>query len=807
MDKYIEMLADLPFDLLHIAQSFANDNKSPKIEPAHMLRALLHKSAGLVNYIEDTLDEDYYYLVDWADMRMKQCDKSPYPMKGIELSHDAQNVVKEAKEIADAAGKGAIDGPCLLAALASPGVGFSYEQLKTLALSADKIKKQIGTGAPVKSAPATGGSTGGGFAAAGASTAAQDAGYFVDMLAELPAEDVIGFDGEVRSMADVLARKDRANLLIVGETGVGKTSLIHGILQRIRDKKVAASLEGLKPYELDLIALSQGVSYKGEIEDRFKQVTEQLMQETQPILIIENFHRVEDKQSTLNGILPGLKKLLSKNQLQVIITSTVDGYTKDIEKDKELTAYFEKITVEEPNEEQAIAIIEAKRKGYEDFHHLPIDDEVPAEIVRLAKRYMPDRRLPSSALDLLDRAMASTKINNEMAALNEGEGATIAEKLEKEAVRDVVATMTGIPMGNIQSEEREKLGNAEQILHQRVVGQSHAIKSILDAIFESRSGLNKKGQPMGSFFFLGPTGTGKTELAKSLANFLFDDETAMLRFDMSEYKEEHSVALLYGAPPGYVGYEEGGLLVNQIRQHPYSVVLFDEIEKAHKSVFDLFLQILDEGKLHDRLGRVGDFSNSPIIFTSNIGSEYIFKSFGEGKVPTHDQLLEVMQGSFRPEFLARLTEIVPFSPITTEMINRIFDIHIKNLLKTLNEQNITLVIDDSARKYVTSVGFNAHYGARPILGIIRKEIRRPLSKLIIAGDITPGDTVTMKYDEEKNQIFWDIDDGQPEPEGAAEVPSASPEGEAPAAEEAPKPKKAKKAKAEAPAEPEAPAEA
>ena len=807
MDKYIEMLADLPFDLLHIAQSFANDNKSPKIEPAHMLRALLHKSAGLVNYIEDTLDEDYYYLVDWADMRMKQCDKSPYPMKGIELSHDAQNVVKEAKEIADAAGKGAIDGPCLLAALASPGVGFSYEQLKTLALSADKIKKQIGTGAPVKSAPATGGSTGGGFAAAGASTAAQDAGYFVDMLAELPTEDVIGFDNEVRSMADVLARKDRANLLIVGETGVGKTSLIHGILQRIRDKKVAASLEGLKPYELDLIALSQGVSYKGEIEDRFKQVTEQLMQETQPILIIENFHRVEDKQSTLNGILPGLKKLLSKNQLQVIITSTVDGYTKDIEKDKELTAYFEKITVEEPNEEQAIAIIEAKRKGYEDFHHLPIDDEVPAEIVRLAKRYMPDRRLPSSALDLLDRAMASTKINNEMAALNEGEGATIAEKLEKEAVRDVVATMTGIPMGNIQSEEREKLGNAEQILHQRVVGQSHAIKSILDAIFESRSGLNKKGQPMGSFFFLGPTGTGKTELAKSLANFLFDDETAMLRFDMSEYKEEHSVALLYGAPPGYVGYEEGGLLVNQIRQHPYSVVLFDEIEKAHKSVFDLFLQILDEGKLHDRLGRVGDFSNSLIIFTSNIGSEYIFKSFGEGKVPTHDQLLEVMQGSFRPEFLARLTEIVPFSPITTEMINRIFDIHIKNLLKTLNEQNITLVIDDSARKYVTSVGFNAHYGARPILGIIRKEIRRPLSKLIIAGDITPGDTVTMKFDEEKNQIFWDIDDGQPEPEGAAEVPSASPEGEAPAAEEAPKPKKAKKAKAEAPAEPEAPAEA
>ncbi len=779
MDKYSELLANMPFDLLHIAQSFATDNKSPKIEPAHLLRALLHKSAGLVNYIEDTLDEDYYYLVDWADMRMKQCDKSPYPMKGIELSRDAQNVVKEAKEIADNAGLADIDGPCLLASLVSPGVGFSYDQLKTLPLQSEKIKKQIGSGAPVKTASAASGTS---YAAASSQPADND--YCVDMLSELPEAAIIGFDSEVRSMTEVLARKDRANLLLVGETGVGKTSLIQSIMQRVRDKVVPASLQGLQPFELDLIALSQGVSYKGEIEDRFKQVTEQMMQQAQPLLVIENFHRVEDKQSTLNGILPGLKKLLSKNQLQVLITSTVDGYTKDIEKDKELTAFFEKITVEEPTEEQAIDIIQAKRQSYEDFHHLPIDDEVPAEIVRLAKRYMPDRRLPSSALDLLDRAMASAKIANELAALNQEaqDAQQTQQKLEKSAVRDVVSKMTGIPMGNIQSEEREKLGNAEQILHQRVVGQNHAIKSILDAIFESRSGLNKKGQPMGSFFFLGPTGTGKTELAKSLANFLFDDETAMLRFDMSEYKEEHSVALLYGAPPGYVGYEEGGLLVNQIRQHPYSVVLFDEIEKAHKSVFDLFLQILDEGKLHDRLGRVGDFSNSLIIFTSNIGSEYIFKSFGEGKVPTHDQLLEVMQGNFRPEFLARLTEIVPFSPITPEMINRIFDIHIKNLLKTLNEQNIKLVIDDSARKYVTSVGFNAHYGARPILGIIRKEIRRPLSKLIIAGDIVPGDTVTMKYDEEQKQINWDIDSPDGDEPSAEEPVAEKPVAEEPAAE-------------------------
>ena len=782
MDKYAKILENLPSGYLHIAQSFATDNKSPKIEPAHLLRALLHKSMGLVNFIEDTLDEDYYYLIDWSDMRMKQCDKSPYGMKEAELSHDAQNVVKEAMDLAEKCGLPDLNLICLLAALAKPGVGFSYEQLKTMPLQADKIIKVIESD-PAAKKPTPPKASAGGISTASSAGVPDMAEFCVAMLDEVPETNVIGFDKEVLSIIEVLARKDRANILIVGETGVGKTSLINGIVQRVRDKKVPASLEALQPYELDLIALSQGVSYKGEIEDRFKKVSEALLGQTQPVLVIENFHRVEDKQSTLNGILPGLKKLLSKNELQVVCTSTIDGYTKDIEKDKEFTAFFEKITVEEPNEEQAIEIIKSKRESYEQFHHLPIEDEVPAEIVRLAKRYMPDRRLPSSALDLLDRAMSSVKIATEMAALDEDKKDEPKEvKLEKDAVRDVVAKMTGIPMGNIQSEEREKLGNAEEILHKRVVGQNHAIKSILDAIFESRSGLNKKGQPMGSFFFLGPTGTGKTELAKSLANFLFDDETAMLRFDMSEYKEEHSVALLYGAPPGYVGYEEGGLLVNQIRQHPYSVVLFDEIEKAHKSVFDLFLQILDEGKLHDRLGRVGDFSNSLIIFTSNIGSDYIFKSFGEGIVPTHDKLLEVMQGSFRPEFLARLTEIVPFSPITEEMIDRIFDIHIKNLLKTLKEQNIKLVIDESARKYVTKVGFNAHYGARPILGIIRKEIRRPLSKLIIAGDVAAGDTVTMKYDEEQKQIQWDIDSPEGGEEPAKEAPAPAPEAPAPAPE-------------------------
>lgn len=749
MDKYVEQLSSLHFDLLHIAQSYANDNNSPLIEPAHILRALLHKSAGLINFIEDTLDSDYYYLVDWADMRIQQCDKSPYKMKGFDFSHETKSVIKEAVNISEKAGLSQIDATCILAALITPGIAFSFEQLKTMPLKSEKVLNTI------KSSPSTNTNTSDTIGHSKVETEENE--YYISLLNDCKETNIIGFDNEKRSLIEVLARKDRANILIVGETGVGKTSLIECLVQLIKKNQIPASLSGLNPYELDVISLSQGVSYKGEIEDRFKDVIKNILNTPQPVLVIENFHRIEDKQSVLNGLLPILKKLLSKNQIQLICTTTIDGFTKDIENDKELVSYFEKITIDEPTEELAIEILKSKCCEYEEFHNIPMEGDVPSEIVRLAKRYMPDKNLPSSALDLLDRSMASVKIENELADIAGGDALNKKiERLEKSTIRDVVSKMTGIPMGNIQSEEREKLSNAEAILHKRVVGQNHAIKSILDAIYESRSGLNKKGQPMGSFFFLGPTGTGKTELAKSLADFLFNDETSILRFDMSEYKEEHSVALLYGAPPGYVGYEEGGLLVNQIRQKPYSVVLFDEIEKAHKSVFDLFLQILDEGKLHDRLGRVGDFSNSLIIFTSNIGSDYIFKSFAENKVPTHDQMLEVMQGQFRPEFLARLTEIVPFSPITEEMIDKIFDIHIKNLLKTLKEQNIEFEIHESARKYVTKVGFNAHYGARPILGIIRKEIRRPLSKLIISGDITPGDKVIMMYDDKNNAINWEI---------------------------------------------------
>jgi len=812
--------------LTNIANSYAEEYCSDAIYPAHLFKATLHKETGLVDFIEKELDKDYYYLQDWADIQMQLAPRAVKPMRGLELSDESQAVMDEAENYKVKFGLDEVNAVCVLASLVTPGVGFSFDQLKTLPLTPAEISAKMGGGVNVD-APAMGIPSSGAAKASGRGALGK---YCIDKVAEYrsgKAGKVIGFEKEIATIYEILGRKTKANLLITGEAGVGKTALVNGFVAQLAEGHVPGFLDGAAVYEVDNAALGGDAQYKGEVDDRFKGIIAEVEDMPNAVLVIEGLDKLFDKQGNLFGASTILKNELTRGRLQLLATSSIDGYTKNIETDKEMVSKMEKVTVEEPTADLCLRILKGAMPEYEDYHKLKVDEEVMSDAIRLAKRYLNEKSLPDSAFDLLDRTMAQVKTLNdvtgdvlsglqtELAGLKERAAnakdddpqlmkeldwlnyelfnkvnciliagldndvdfsklPTVKERIaflegilaklteqskeKRENLKGsdldaVVAKQTGIPLGKVQTKERDRLLGAEETLKKRVVGQDYAVKKVLDAVYESRSGLTKKGQPMGSFFFLGPTGTGKTELSKALAAFLFGDESSLIRFDMSEFKEEHSVALLYGAPPGYVGYEEGGLLVNKIRQNPYSVVLFDEIEKAHKSVFDLFLQILDEGKLHDRLGRVGDFSNALVLFTSNIGSQFIVDKYNKGEMPQNNELMDIMQGYFRPEFLARLTEIVPFSPITDKTVTSIFDIHLKGLLKLLEEQNITLTLTPKARETIALRGYNQQYGARPVIGIIRKELRHPLSKMLIAGKIKPGDNIEVNIDKEGNPVF------------------------------------------------------
>ncbi len=736
-------------ELKKIANSFAEENHSDAIYPAHLFKAILHKEIGLVHFLETDLNKDYYYLQDWADIQMQLAPRTARPMRDLEYSDESIAVMEEAENYQAKFGLDECTDVCVLASLVTPGVGFTFDQLKTLPLTPAEISDKIGHGVSVE-APDMATST----ANNANSTTAAKGGlkkYCTDLTAEArdgKLDSVVGFEQEIDVIYEILGRKTKSNLLITGESGVGKTSLIHGFVQQLTTDHVPGFLSDAVVYELDTASLGADAQYKGEVEDRFKNVINEINDQPNAVLVIESIDKLFDKQGSLFGTSDILKNELSKGRLQLIASASIDGFTKHIETDKEMTAKLEKITIEEPTAAHTLEILKGIMPTFEQYHGLTLDETVMNEAIRLAKRYLTEKSLPASAVDLLDRTMAHVKVENDLDADKEKHTALTTGDLDA-----VVAKQTGIPLGKVQTGERDRLMGGEETLKKRVVGQDHAIETVLDAIFEARSGLNKKGQPMGSFFFLGPTGTGKTELSKALAEFLFGDESSLIRFDMSEFKEEHSVALLYGAPPGYVGYEEGGLLVNKIRQTPYSVVLFDEIEKAHKSVFDLFLQILDEGKLHDRLGRVGDFSNALILFTSNIGSQMIVDKFNNGIIPKNNELLDIMQGYFRPEFLARLSEIVPFAPITDKTVTAIFDIHLSGLLKLLKEQDITLTLTPNARQVIALRGYNQQYGARPVLGIIRKELRNPISKMIIAGKVKAGDTLVVDVDKDGQVLF------------------------------------------------------
>ena len=516
--------------LKSIANSFAEEYCSDAIYPAHLFKAILHKEIGLVHFIESELDKDYFYLQDWADVQMQLAPRAVRPMRDLEYSDEAQAVIDEAENYQVKFNLEECTDVCVLASLVTPGVGFSFDQLKTLPLTPSDISAKMGGGANVeapymegaeltKHTPAAGGGKG------------SLSKYCVDKTAVARAgnlDNVIGFEKEISVIYEILGRKTKANLLITGEAGVGKTSLVNGFVRELAADRVPGFLSGAVAYELDTAALGGDAQYKGEVEDRFKNVINEVEALPNAVLIIESIDKLFDKQGSLFGASSILKNELSKGRLQLLATSSIDGFTKNIETDKEMTSNLEKITVEEPTTEQTMEILKGIMPAYEEYHGLTLDEAVLTESIRLAKRYLTEKCLPASAIDLIDRTMAHVKVENDL-----GDEEQRHTELKTDDLTAVVAKQTGVPMGKVQTGERERLMGGEEALKKRVVGQDHAVKKVLDAVYEARSGLSKKGQPMGSFFFLGPTGTGKTELSKALAEFLFGDESALLRFDMS----------------------------------------------------------------------------------------------------------------------------------------------------------------------------------------------------------------------------------------------------------------------------------
>lgn len=824
-NDFINNLSESVKIAIRITKSIAREYANDCYTPSHLLKALMHKEVGLQGFIQ-SLGKDTGYIEDWAEVRIEEVPRSG---KTSEIMADKQiaNVFEEADTVRLKLGLLEINPICVLAALAKPGTAYSITQLKSFPIKEEEILSSVVDSQDIAHDIAVGMPTPGGEN--GTATAALYK-YCIDKTSEIrenEMHEIVCRENETRMMTETLGRKGKPNVLITGDSGVGKTAIVEGLARAIVNDKVPSFLKGAVILELDTGALIAGASYKGEAEDRLKNLIKELRKVDKAILFIDEIHTLLDPKQGNSGIAGILKPELGKGDLTVIGVTTADEYRKIIEPDHAFSRRFEELKINEPDIPSAVMMVESVLSTYTDFHGLEVTEEAIPECVRLAKRYVKDRRLPDSAIDLLDRTLSAVKLINETSkecieelstALNE-QGkkedrdndtklkelkgiyrsmqnrlspvllgmitedthpenydtpeelsdylkqkietlcSFLSEPIGKVGAQEVAAVVsykTGIPLGKLQSEEKERLLNMENILRKRVVGQDNALKVLTDAILESRSGLNKAGQPIGSFFFLGPTGTGKTELAKALAEALFNDEKAMIRFDMSEFKEEHSAALLYGAPPGYVGYEEGGLLVNKIRRQPYSVVLFDEIEKAHPSVYDIFLQIMDEGKLHDRLGKEGDFSNSIVLFTSNVGSEWLANQLAEGKNPTTTQLMEVMGRYFRPEFLARLSEIVPFSPIGEDILLMIFDIQFRNVSNLLEKQGITILLTEDVKKYLAHKGFDSKYGARQVAGVIRNYLRRPISRLIISGKLSKGDVLKVGIGENK-ELTWNIE--------------------------------------------------
>ena len=614
---------------------------------------------------------------------------------------------------------------------------------------------------------------------------------------------VIGRDKELERVIQILNRRTKNNPCLVGEPGVGKTAIAQGLAIKIANGNVPAKLLNKEVYLLDMTAVIAGTQFRGQFESRMKSIIDECKNCGNIILVIDEIHNIigaGDAERSMNAA-DILKPSLSNGEIQLIGTTTLKEYRKYIEKDTALERRFQPIIVEEPSVEDAISILQGIKQYYEDYHHVKISNDIIRQIVNMSEKYIHDRFLPDKAIDILDEACSKINLNDkdlyDLEVLNnqlkevqakkeEAAQADSTEDYQKAAelktqecalleqidnlkkrmqpkdlttqdIANVIESWTKIPVNKITEEETKKLLNLEDNLHKRIIGQNEAVEAVSRAIRRNRVGLKSTKRPP-SFIFVGPTGVGKTELAKALAYEMFGSEKSIIRFDMSEYMESNSTAKLIGAPPGYVGYDDAGQLTERVKRNPYSIILLDEIEKAHNDVFNILLQVLDDGRLTDAQGNTVSFENTIIIMTSNAGSNLNTNSIGFGGTSeaSKNRMLGALKDLFRPEFLNRVDEIVAFDSLTNEQLLQIVDLMVSDTQKVLNDRNIGLILTDEAKKYVLTKGTDLKYGARPLRRAIQRYVEDELSDMILKSELTNGKKVLVEYDKEQDKLVFNI---------------------------------------------------
>lgn len=802
-DRFTERAQEAAQRAAEIIQRYGHN----QIDTEHILLALIEQPQGVVPQILEILKVDPQILMERLDYILKTSPKASIFGGGagqIFITPRVKRIIDLANEEASKLKDEYISTEHLFLAILSEKNTPAARLLETTGLTRERVSEavvQLRGGQRVTDPQAE----------TRYRTLEKYSRDLTQQAREGKLDPVIGRDTEISRVMQILSRRTKNNPVLIGEAGVGKTAIVEGLAEKIATNDVPEILMGKKVISLDLGSMIAGSRFRGEFEERLKASIEEVQRSNgEIILFIDELHTVVGAGAAQGAMDASnmLKPALARGELQCIGATTLDEYQKHIEKDAALERRFAPVFVEEPSQDDTLKMLLVLRDRYEAHHKVHFSDDALEAAVKLSSRYITDRRLPDKAIDLMDEAAAKLrvalyslppelkKMKTELDRLKaEEEQAGIERDYERAAkmkadrlrleedftskrdvwesehkldevvdindIAEVLSQWRGIPVNQMLETESTRLLHMEERLHERIIGQEPAIHAIADAIRRARSGLKDPKRPNGSFIFIGPSGVGKTELAKALAEFLFDDEDALVRMDMSEYHEQHTVSRLFGAPPGYVGYEEGGQLTEAVRRRPYRVILFDEIEKAHPEVWNALLQILDDGRLTDGQGRVVDFRNTVLIMTSNLGTEFVKQGGTLGFLKkeatdedrqAHEKIEKALKSTFRPEFLNRVDEVIMFSPLTKEQMMEIVDLQMKDVRVRLEEHGLKVELTQTAREWLATEGYDASFGARPLKRALQKYVESPLSVSLLSGEFVTGDTVIVDLDEEKKEI-------------------------------------------------------